>query len=143
MLVVLLNQQLVTRYRDLCNELLNVDRIVSATVLTMEGSILYSDYKKSSSAISRQDNETFILRAAIRMGTRKEFLEKLGGIKYSFTSYGKMNQYTIPLDAEVKTLLFVAEEAESDPDHSFSNGKSPGLPNVLPIMHILKKYDFR
>jgi hypothetical protein len=67
---------LMPSYRDLCNDILNLDGIRSATVITMGGSILFSDHKEGvQPLLSRQDKEASIFRAAIRMGTRKEFLD--------------------------------------------------------------------
>lgn len=131
---------LMPSYRDLCNDILNLDDIRSATVITMEGSILFSDYKEGvQPLLSRQDKEASIFRAAIRMGTRKEFLDKLGGINYAFAEYGKINQYTIPLDKEVKTLLLVSE----DKNNGNSQSGSIVTPNIGRIMEILVKYGAR
>lgn len=121
-------------YRDLCNEILELAGIVSAAVVTMEGSILFSGHKEGTRPIlSRYESEASVFKAAIRMGTRKEFLEKLGGINYAFAEYGKINQYTIPLDKEVKTLLLVAE------DKMQSNAPS-GFGRII---EILRKYGLR
>ena len=98
-------------YRDLCNDILDLDGVRSAAVITMEGTILFSGHKEGiHPLLSVQDAEASIFRAAIRMGTRKEFLDKLGGINYAFAEYGKINQYTIPLNNEVETLLLVSED---------------------------------
>lgn len=102
-------------YRDLCNEILALGGVISAAVVTMEGSILFSGHKEGMHPIlSRHESEASVFKAAIRMGTRKEFLEKLGGINYAFAEYGRVNQYTIPLDKEVKTLLLVSEDRMQD-----------------------------
>jgi hypothetical protein len=131
---------LMPSYRDLCNDILNLDGIRSATVITMEGSILFSDHKEGvQPLLSRQDKEASIFRAAIRMGTRKEFLDKLGGINYAFAEYGKINQYTIPLDKEVKTLLLVSE----DKNNGTPQSGSIVTPNIGRIMEILVKHGAR
>lgn len=131
-------------YRDMCNEILNLDGVVSATVLTMEGSMLYSDHKKDiEPLLSRNEAEASIFRAAIRMGTRKEFLDKLGGINYAFAEYGKINQYTIPLDKEVKTLLLVSESRSNGHSSIAATNNSIMMPNVARIMEILMKYGMR
>ncbi len=115
----------------------------------MEGSILYSARKDGvESLLSRHEAEAYIFRAAIRMGTRKEFLDKLGGINYAFAEYGKLNQYTIPLDREVKTLLLVSEnkKKKDDPLASASTvdiNKLTIAPNITRIMEILMKHGAR
>ncbi len=114
----------------------------------MEGSILYSDHKKAMQPLlTRHEAEASSFRAAIRMGTRKEFLDKLGGINYAFAEYGKIYQYTIPLDKEVKTLLLVSENKNSDNSWPLSsttaNNNSITIPNIARIMEILKRYGAR
>jgi hypothetical protein len=124
-------------YRDLCNDILGLDGIRSAAVITMEGIILFSGCKEGiHPLLSVQDAEASIFRAAIRMGTRKEFLDKLGGINYAFAEYGKINQYTIPLSREVETLLLVSEDKpqhENTGDHNVPLG-------VARIMQVLMKH---
>ncbi len=103
----------------------------------MEGNILFSNHKEGiHPLLSIQDAEASIFRAAIRMGTRKEFLDKLGGINYAFTEYGKINQYTIPLNKEVKTLLLVSEDR---PQHGNTSGRNIAL-GVERIMQVLMKH---
>ncbi len=124
-------------YRDLCNDIVNLDGIRSAAVITMDGIILFSNYKEGTGPLlSVQEAEASIFRAAIRMGTRKEFLDKLGGINYAFAEYGKINQYTIPLNKEVKTLLLVSEDRTQN-NTSDSNVPQDG---VSRIMQIIKKH---
>ena len=124
-------------YRDLCNDILNLDGIRSAAVITMEGTILFSSYKEGiRPLLSVQEDEASIFRAAIRMGTRKEFLDKLGGINYAFAEYGKINQYTIPLNKEVNTLLLVSEDK---PQHENTGDRNVPL-GVERIMQVLMKH---
>jgi hypothetical protein len=124
-------------YRDLCNDILNLDGIRFAAVITMEGSILFSAYKEGiHPLLSIQEAEASIFRAAIRMGTRKEFLDKLGGINYAFAEYGKINQYTIPLNKEVNTLLLVSEDKLQ---HENTAGRNVPL-GVERIMQVLMKH---
>lgn len=95
-------------YRDLCEELLQLDHIHMVGVVDSMGKILFSDYRHSSiPALSRQEAEDLLFRAAVRMGTRKEFAGKFGGIQYSITEYGSIVQYSIPLDIDAKAILFV------------------------------------
>ncbi len=124
-------------YRDLCNDILNLDGIRSAAIITMEGSILFSGYKDGiHPLLSTREAEASIIRAAIRMGTRKEFLDKLGGINYAFAEYGKINQYTIPLNKEVNTLLLVSEDK---PHHENTGDRNVPL-SVERIMQVLMKH---
>jgi superfamily I DNA and/or RNA helicase len=124
-------------YRDLCNDILNLDGIRFAAVITMEGSILFSGFKEGiHPLLSIQEAEASIFRAAIRMGTRKEFLDKLGGINYAFAEYGKINQYTIPLNKEVNTLLLVSEDK---PQHENSGDRNLPI-GVERIMQVLMKH---
>jgi len=126
-------------YRDLCNDILNLDGIRSAAVITMEGSILFSSYKEGiPPLLSMQDAEVSLFRAAIRMGTRKEFLDKLGGINYAFAEYGKINQYTIPLNKEVKTLLLVSEDRPQQHENTDNRNNIPL--RVERIMQVLMKH---
>ena len=128
-------------YRDLCNDILDLDGIRSAAVITMEGTILFSSYKEGiRPLLSVQEDEASIFRAAIRMGTRKEFLDKLGGINYAFAEYGKINQYTIPLNKEVKTLLLVSEDR---PPHDKSTDNHDLRVSVGRIMQVLMKHHER
>lgn len=124
-------------YRDLCNDILDLDGVRSAAVITMEGTILFSGHKEGvQPLLSVQDAEASIFRAAIRMGTRKEFLDKLGGINYVFAEYGKINQYTVPLNKEVETLLLASEDKaqnKSDEDRNVLLG-------VERIMQVLIRY---
>jgi hypothetical protein len=127
-------------YRDLCNDILNLDGIRSAAVITMEGSILFSSYKEGiPPLLSMQDAEVSLFRAAIRMGTRKEFLDKLGGINYAFAEYGKINQYTIPLNKEVKTLLLVSEDRPQQQHENIDDRNNISL-RVERIMQVLMKH---
>jgi hypothetical protein len=122
-------------YKDLCDEILQLGGVLSAAVITMEGNILFSNHKSGiESILSVRESEAAVFKAAIRMGTRKEFLDKLGGINYAFAEYGKINQYTIPLDKEVSILLLVAEQKQNN------GAGSPGFGN---IMQILKKFGLR
>jgi hypothetical protein len=124
-------------YRDLCNDILDLDGVRSAAVITMEGTILFSGHKEGiQPLLSVQDAEAFIFRAAIRMGTRKEFLDKLGGINYAFAEYGKINQYTIPLNKEVGTLLLVSEDKPQNKKTADRNV----LLGIERIMQILIRY---
>ena len=124
-------------YRDLCNDLLDLDGVRSAAVITMEGTILFSGHKEGiQPLLSVQDAEASIFRAAIRMGTRKEFLDKLGGINYAFAEYGKINQYTIPLNKEVETLLLVSEDK---PQNKKTEDRNVLL-GVERIMQVLIRY---
>lgn len=129
-------------YRELCSDILALDGVVSTTILSMDGNVLYSEHKAGiEPLLSKQDAEASIFRAAIRMGTRKEFLDKLGGINYALTDYGKLVQYTIPLDREVKTLLLVSEgKVDGVPNHL--NGHSK-MPDISRIVQILKRHDTR
>jgi hypothetical protein len=80
----------------------------------MDGKILFSDYKQNSKPLyTRFEAESALIKAAIRMGSRKEFLEKLGGIKYASAEYGLVRQFTIPLDQDVRTLLLVSERSRN------------------------------
>ncbi len=127
-------------YRDLCNDILNLDGIRSAAVITMEGNILFSGHKEGiHPLLSIQEAEASIFRAAIRMGTRKEFLDKLGGINYAFAEYGKINQYTIPLNKEVNTLLLVSEDK---PQYVNTGDRNVRL-SVERIMQVLMKHGER
>ena len=124
-------------YRDLCNDILDLDGVRSAAVITMEGIILFSGHKDGiQPLLSVQDAEASIFRAAIRMGTRKEFLDKLGGISYAFAEYGKINQYTIPLNKEVETLLLVSEDKPQNKNTEDRNV----LLGVERIMQVLIRY---
>ena len=124
-------------YRDLCNDILDLDGVRSAAVITMEGTILFSGHKEGiQPLLSVQDAEASIFRAAIRMGTRKEFLDKLGGINYAFAEYGKINQYTIPLNKEVETLLLVSEDKPQNKNTEDCNV----LLGVERIMQVLIRY---
>jgi hypothetical protein len=124
-------------YRDLCNDILDLDGIRSAAVITIEGTILFSGHKEGvHPLLSVQDAEASIFRAAIRMGTRKEFLDKLGGINYAFAEYGKINQYTIPLNKEVETLLLVSEDKPQNKKTEERNV----LLGVERIMKVLIRY---
>ncbi len=124
-------------YRDLCNDILDLDGVRSAAVITMEGTILFSGHKEGiQPLLSVQDAEASIFRAAIRMGTRKEFLDKLGGINYAFAEYGKINQYTIPLNKEVETLLLVSEDKPQNKNTENRNV----LLGVERIMQVLIRY---
>ena len=124
-------------YRDLCNDILDLDGVRSAAVITMEGTILFSGHKDGiQPLLSVQDAEASIFRAAIRMGTRKEFLDKLGGINYAFAEYGKINQYTIPLNKEVETLLLVSEDKPQNKNTEDRNV----LLGVERIMQVLIRY---
>ncbi|HEX2169930.1 MAG TPA: hypothetical protein VHF65_06500 [Nitrososphaera sp.] len=124
-------------YRDLCNDILDLDGVRSAAVITMDGTILFSGHKEGiQPLLSVQDAEASIFRAAIRMGTRKEFLDRLGGINYAFAEYGKINQYTIPLNKEVETLLLVSEDKTQNKNTEDRNL----LLGVERIMQILKRY---
>lgn len=128
-------------YRDLCNDILNLDGIRSAAVITMEGSILFSSHKEGiPPLLSMQDAEVSLFRAAIRMGTRKEFLDKLGGINYAFAEYGKINQYTIPLNKEVKTLLLVSEDRPQQQQHDNTDDRNNIPLRVERIMQVLLKH---
>jgi hypothetical protein len=131
-------------YRDLCNDILNLDGIRSAAVITMEGIILFSSYKEGiPPLLSMQDAEVSLFRAAIRMGTRKEFLDKLGGINYAFAEYGKINQYTIPLNKEVKTLLLVSEDRpqqQQQQHHENTDDRNNIHLRVERIMQVLLKH---
>jgi hypothetical protein len=124
-------------YRDLCNDILDLDGVRSAAVITMEGTILFSGHKEGiQPLLSVQDAKASIFRAAIRMGTRKEFLDKLGGINYAFAEYGKINQYTIPLNKEVETLLLVSEDKPQNKNTEDRNV----LLGVERIMQVLIRY---
>jgi len=124
-------------YRDLCNDILDLDGVRSAAVITMEGTILFSGHKEGiQPLLSVQDAEASIFRAAIRMGTRKEFLDKLGGINYAYAEYGKINQYTIPLNKEVETLLLVSEDKPQNKNTENRNV----LLGVERIMQVLIRY---
>lgn len=130
----------------MCNELLELEGIRSAFVISMKGSILFSSYKDEiQPLLSRQEYEAFLFKAAIRMGTRKEFLEKLGGINYAFAEYGKINQYTIPLDKEVKTLLLISEDklSQNSDDGRHHNNNNTSSSSIDRIMKILRKYGMR
>jgi hypothetical protein len=128
----------------LCNDILNLDGIRSAAVITMEGIILFSSYKEGiPPLLSMQDAEVSLFRAAIRMGTRKEFLDKLGGINYAFAEYGKINQYTIPLNKEVKTLLLVSEDRpqqQQQQHHENTDDRNNIHLRVERIMQVLLKH---
>lgn len=138
---------MLSSYRELCTEILNLEPIRSATVITMDGSILFSEHKKDiQSLLSLQDAEASVFRAAIRMGTRKEFLPQLGGINFALADYGKIKQYTIPLDQEVKVLLVVSE-TKNAPDNTLQHSIAddpPDMPSTLKqIIGILVKYGLR
>lgn len=121
-------------YRDLCRELLGLSQIRLVGVIDSTGKILFSSNKPLISPdLSTSEAEDLLFRAAVRMGTRKEFLEKFGGIEYSFTEYGHVRQYSIPLDRDVKTILFIQVEkfdGSGDPLHS----------TIGKILDILKQY---
>ena len=113
----------------------------------MEGSILFSSYKEGiPPLLSMQDAEVSLFRAAIRMGTRKEFLDKLGGINYAFAEYGKINQYTIPLNKEVETLLLVSEDRpqqqqqQQQQQHENTDDRNNISLRVERIMQVLMKH---
>ncbi len=125
----------------MCNDILNLDGIRSAAVITMEGSILFSSHKEGiPPLLSMQDAEVSLFRAAIRMGTRKEFLDKLGGINYAFAEYGKINQYTIPLNKEVKTLLLVSEDRPQQQHHENTEDRNNIPLCIERIMQVLMKH---
>lgn len=122
-------------YRDLCNEILQLDSVSFVGVITMDGKILFSDYKKSKPLYKKSEAESVLMKAAIRMGSRKEFLERLGGVNYSLTEYSLAKQFTIPLEKDIRTLLFVSE-------YNGSNGSNDKI-TIDSIMEILMKHGLR
>lgn len=131
-------------FRDLCEDLLSLEGILSATVLRMDGIILYSSHKKHfEPLLSRSDSEAAAFRAAIRMGTRKEYMDRLGGINYAFTSYGRVNQYSIPLDREVKTLLFISELNDGQESDRRTQGVPDARSTIRGIFVVLDKHGIR
>jgi hypothetical protein len=97
-------------YRDLCSQILDIDSIVFAGVITMDGSVLFSGYKKDGNLkLSADDALKSMFKAAIQMGTRMELLDNFGGIKYACAEYGTISEYTIPLD-RTETLLCVFKD---------------------------------
>ncbi len=97
-------------YRDLCSQILDIDGIVFAGVITMDGSVLFSGYKKDTNLkLSADDALKSMFKAAIQMGTRMELLDNFGWIKYACAEYGTISEYTIPLD-RTETLLCVFKD---------------------------------
>lgn len=115
-------------------------------MITMEGNVLFSNQKAGVQPfLSVQDAEASVFRAAIRMGTRKEFLPQLGGINYAFADYGKVRQYTIPLDKEVKVLLVLSEDKNyRRSQRSVADGSPSNTLSVIDqIFGILTRYGLR
>jgi hypothetical protein len=97
-------------YRDLCSQILDIDSIVFAGVITMDGSVLFSGYKKDANLkLSADDALESMFKAAIQMGTRMELLDNFGGIKYACAEYVTISEYTIPLD-RTETMLYVFKD---------------------------------
>ena len=121
----------------MCEEILVMKDIRFTGVVSMKGKIIFASHKwKMAPHLSTGETESFLIKAAIRMGTREEFLDKLGGIEYSFTQYGIIKQFTIPLKPDNHMLLLVS----ADNNGKDGNNSDDFIFLLNSIRRIINKY---
>ncbi|MFQ5941716.1 MAG: hypothetical protein ACE5KA_08480 [Nitrososphaerales archaeon] len=101
---------------DFCHGILKLDKTVRfAAVADRYGKIIAEEYREGSShLLSKEEEGLSVLQGAIRMGSRKPMMPKLGRLLYTFSVYEKVKRATIPLSNQ--TVLMVSFDMDANPD---------------------------
>lgn len=107
--------------QDLCQRIVRLDKSIRfAGVSDRFGKIVAEVYRKGSAPLlSKEEQALSILQAAIRMGTRKTMIPKLGKLSYTFSVYDKVKRATIPMSNQL--VLMVSFDREASPESIILN----------------------
>jgi hypothetical protein len=112
---------------DLCQRILELDKTIRFVGLSDRfGKTVSAEYRKGSTPLLSKDEESLsIIQGAIRMGSRKTMLPKLGRLLYTFSVYEKVKRATIPLGGNY--ILMVSFDIGSEHDSIISK-------KILPLV---------
>ena len=103
--------------KDFCRQILDVDESIRfAGVSDSGGKTIMKEYRKGViPLLSKQEEESSLMQAAIRMAARKVFEPKMGKTIYAFALYEKVKRATIPLSNDLILMVSFDIEADHEP----------------------------
>jgi hypothetical protein len=102
-------------YEKLCDKIMNLDSLIRfAAILNQKGEKIAGGTRKNiSSMLSPDEVQMSMYYASRRWDSRGKLSHRIGDVKYSMTTYEKVNQITIPIDK--KNLLLLSTEPSAKP----------------------------
>ena len=102
---------------DFCRQILDLDKCIRfAGVSDSLGKSIMKEYRKGViPLLSKQEEESSLMQAAIRMAARKVFEPKIGKTIYAFALYEKVKRATIPLKYDLILMVSFDIEADHEP----------------------------
>jgi HEAT repeat protein len=92
--------------KDLCRQILELDKTVRFAAVARLGNIMMSEYREGlDPLLSKRESEIYGVQTAITTDIRRTMEEKLGKIVYTVTLYEKIKRGTIPLSNDYLLML--------------------------------------
>lgn len=109
-------QQQRQQQQRLCRKILSVNRSIRfAGIADGSGKVAASAYRDGlSPLLTEQESEMSITQSTICMLIRRSHEEKMGGLVYSATVYGKVKRATVPLRGGLALMVSFDADAEHD-----------------------------
>ncbi len=103
--------------KDFCRQILDLDETIRFAGLSdTEGKIIMKEYRKGVvSLLSKEEEESSLRQASIRMASRKTLEPKIGKTIYAFALYEKVKRATIPLSNNLILLVSFDIQADYEP----------------------------
>ena len=103
--------------KDFCKQILDLDTSIRfAGVSYTLGKSIMKEYRRGVvPLLSKQEEESSLVQAAIRMAARKVFEPKMGKTIYAFALYEKVKRATIPLSNDLILMVSFDIEADHEP----------------------------
>jgi len=114
---------------EFCKQIIALDKLIRFVgVADKFGKIIAEEYRKGSvPLLSKEEEAMSILQGAIRMGSRKTMIPKLGRLIYTVSYYEKVKRTTIMLNNH--NVLMVSFEPEANHDSIIINKILPLVKN--------------
>jgi hypothetical protein len=113
----------------LCNEILKLDPSIRfAGVANNMGRLIAAKFRKGlQPLLTREEMESYTIKAVLRMKTREDYESELGKTIYTYALYEKVKRASIALDSASYSLLMVSFDTASDHEAII-------LDKILPIL---------
>ncbi len=103
--------------KEFCRQILDLDNTIRfAGVSDTEGKLIVKECRKGIvPLLSKEEEESSLRQASIRMASRKALEPKIGKTIYAFAFYEKVKRATIPLGGDLILLVSFDIQADYEP----------------------------
>jgi hypothetical protein len=109
-----------SNFPQICNEVLNMNKSIRFVGIANNlGTLLSSSYReKLIPLLTKEETQHYALQAVLRAEIREDFMSKLGSLKHSIGTYGKLIRATIPVTTKdnhvTKFFLLLSFDVDTD-----------------------------